>query len=117
MTLNEHVWVDTTSSALTDRFYPENGYALYEDDDASNINPETGEILCYWTSISYRKINSEERAPHIFAKLIDETMQVFGNVNQPAVMALSLEDETDTTATSHTYIDENGVEKPKTPVF
>lgn len=88
MTLNEHVTVDTTSSTRTDRFYPEAGYALYEDDDTSNMDPVTGEILCYWTSISYHKeLNgvkvSEERAPHIFAKLIEPGMDVFGTTNPP----------------------------------
>lgn len=121
MTLNEHVIVDTTSSTTQDIFYPEDGYALWEDDEETNLNPETGEPLCYWLQIRYPKTwqgnpYSEQRAPHIWAKLIDETMEVFNTGNQTQVMTLSLDDEP-AAPVSHTYIDENGVEKPKKGVY
>ena len=78
ITLNEHVTIDTESSAYTDHFYPEDGYALYRDNDPSNIDPDTGEIVCYWKHLACKKINTETYAPHVFAKLIDETMRVYG---------------------------------------
>ena len=84
MNLSPHVIIDTTQSALTDHFYPEEGYALYEDDETTNMDPETGEILCYWKHLACFKTETESRIPHIFAKLIEEGMDVYGlnNSNQ-----------------------------------
>lgn len=115
MTLNDHVLIDTTTSAYVDIFYPESGYALWDDTEEANLD-ENGVPLSYWLQIQTFKRNTEAKAPHIWAKLIDETMEVFGNVNQPAVMALGLDDE-EPAEPSHTYIDENGVEQMKKGVY
>ena len=69
VTLNEHVTIDTEKSAYTDHFYPEDGYALYEDNNESNMD-ENGNIICYWKHLACRKEQTEEYAPHVFAKLI-----------------------------------------------
>lgn len=111
------------------QFTPDNGYAMWMDDEEGNMHPETGEPLCYWLTI--RVPNEEqaiERAPHIWAKPIDETMEVFGkgsgtetqSVDQPAkARAMSLAADTAETDnnTSHTYVDENGVVRQKRPVL
>lgn len=115
MTLNPNVNVDTESSAYVDTFYPDEGYALWQDDEEGNLD-ENGQPLQYYLQKNIRKVASEAAAPHIWAKLIDDTMEVYGNVNQPAVMSLGLDDEEPAEA-SHTYIDENGEEKPKKGVY
>ena len=71
MKLNPNVTIDLESYNLSAHFYPAEGYALYEDDEESNMNPETGEIICYWKHLSCLKTEVEDRAPHIWAKLIE----------------------------------------------
>lgn len=102
------------------KFTPAVGYTLWRDNETGNLDPETGEPWCYWSSISATDTEVEEFAPHIWAKLIDETMEVFcdTNPNEPEVATFSMrgrsvEPEED----SHTYIDENGVERPKRGVY
>lgn len=116
MTLNEHVLVDTESSTYVDTFYPEEGYAIWRDNEEGNLD-ENGEPYQYYLQYNCLKRFSESEAPHIWAKLIDDTMEVYGKVNQPEVMALGLEDEETTATSSHTYVDENGVERQKKGVY
>ncbi|MGN0998652.1 MAG: hypothetical protein ACI4PO_03770 [Faecousia sp.] len=73
--------------------------------------------MCYWLGITCWDEQAADYAPHIWAKLIDETMEVFGDVdpNRPMLMSLSLDDEP--AEPSHTYIDENGVELDKKGVY
>lgn len=84
MTLNPNVNVDTTLSQVSDKFYPDNGYALWWDEEEGNLD-ENGEPICYWLSMHIPKRYSEERAPHIWAKLIDETMEVYGKPEESVV--------------------------------
>lgn len=77
MMLNPHILVDTESSAYVDTFYPEPGYAMWRDNEEGNLD-ENGNPYCYWLQYNCLKQYSESEAPHIWAKLIDETMDVFG---------------------------------------
>ena len=114
MILNEHVNADTELNPYADKFYPDDGYTLWDDTETDNLDTETGEPLCYWMQINVPKKFSETQAPHIWAKLIDETMEVFGKIpNQPEVATFRLR----SAPTSHTYIDENGVERQKKGVY
>lgn len=113
MTLNEHVNVDTERYSFGDRFYPDDGYALWDDTYTDNLD-ENGNPYTYSLQIIVPKANSVETAPHIWAKLIDDTMEVFGKIpGQSEVMTLALDEE----VSSHTYIDENGVEQMKKGVY
>lgn len=116
MTLNSNVNADTerfSGSAVV--FTPDEGYALWRDNEEGNLD-ENGQPICYWLTMIVPISQAENYAPHIWAKLIDETMEVYGNVNRPAVMMLSLDDE-ESVEPSHTYIDENGVEREKKGVY
>ena len=99
------------------QFLPDEGYALWRDNETGNIDPETGEPWCYWLAIGATDTEIESFAPHIWAKLIDETMEVFGDAEpeQPVMkarrMALVAKEP------SSTYIDENGVERDKKGVY
>ena len=115
MILNPNVNVDTTSNIYVDTFYPDEGYALWMDNEEGNLD-ENGEPVFYWLQYNCQKRFSESEAPHIWAKLIDETMEVFGNVGTPEVATFNLR-RTAPTETSHTYIDENGVEQMKKGVY
>lgn len=120
MNLNEHVNVDTIFNQYCDIFTPDDGYALWDDTEIGNLDEETGEPLCYWLQMQIQKSISETQAPHIWAKLIDETMEVFGKTdpNQPEVATFNLRRSSPTAEeTSHTYIDENGVEREKRGVY
>lgn len=77
MILNPNVNVDT-SNASFDKFTPDEGYALWDDTEEGNIDPITGEPYCYWLIMYVPKNQSEALAPHIWAKLIDESMEVYG---------------------------------------
>lgn len=80
MTLNPHVIVDTESSSHVDKFYPDEGYALWQDDEYDNLD-ENGNPYQYYLQKNIRKVASEAAAPHIWAKLIDDTMEVYGSGN------------------------------------
>lgn len=117
---NEHVNYTVNSIYGFVEFKPDDGYAMWMDDEEENLD-ENGEPMCYWLTIGCpNESRAIERAPHIWAKLIDETMEVFGDTdpNEPEVATFSMrgrsvEPEED----SHTYIDENGVERPKRGVY
>lgn len=121
MTLNEHVNVDHTRFEKADVFTPDEGYALWRDDEEGNLD-ENGEPLCYWLTYIIQKSHSEEYAPHIWAKLIDETMEVFGKTPETETAAATPMKARMMTASvqteeSHTYIDENSVERQKKGVY
>lgn len=114
MNLNPNVNVNTDRFERADVFTPELGYALWNDTETGNLDEETGEPLCYWLEMIVPKSISETQASHIWAKLIDETMEVFGTIpDMPEVATFSLR----SAPTSHTYIDENGVEREKKGVY
>lgn len=102
------------------KFTPAEGYALWRDNETGNLDPETGEPYCYWLFINATDTEVEEFAPHIWAKLIDETMEVFGDTdpNEPEVAMFSMRGRSvEPEEESHTYIDENGVERSKRGVY
>ena len=80
MILNPHVLVDTESNAYVDKFYPEEGYAIWRDNEEGNLD-ENGNPFIYYYQYNCQKRFSESEAPHIWAKPIDETMEVFGGGN------------------------------------
>ena len=80
MILNPHVLVDTESNAYVDKFYPEEGYAIWRDNEEGNLD-ENGNPFIYYYQYNCQKRFSESEAPHIRAKLIDKTMEVFGGGN------------------------------------
>lgn len=84
MTLNPNVNVDTTVSQYTDKFTPDEGYALWRDNEEGNLD-ENGNPYQYYYQMRIQKSRSAEWAPHIWAKLIDETMEVYGDGNKPSV--------------------------------
>lgn len=84
MNLNEHVNVSTEFSAYAHRFYPDDGYALWRDDVESNLD-ENGQPFTYYLMMNVPNQFAETVAPHIWAKLIDETMEVYGDGNKPSV--------------------------------
>lgn len=71
MTLNPNVNVDTESNQCIDHFYPDEGYALWDDQETGNLD-ENGNPYQYYLQMNIQKRQSEVRAPHIWAKLIDE---------------------------------------------
>ena len=75
MKLNPNVLVDTTSNSRVDRFYPAEGYALWRDDEEGNLRADGEPVMCYGTYYCQKRF-SEAQAPHIRAKLIDETVEV-----------------------------------------
>lgn len=114
---NENVFCNVEIVGATHTMYqfaPAAGYALWRDNEEGNLD-ENGQPYCYWYAISALDTEVEEYAQHIWAKLIDETMEVFGKTdpNQPELMTLGLDDK----EPSHTYIDENGVEREKKGVY
>lgn len=116
MTLNPNVNVDTEYNRYVDKFYPDEGYALWRDNEEGNLD-ENGQPYQYYLQMQIQKNASEATAPHIWAKLIDETMEVFGNVNQPEAATYGMRRSVAPTEPSHTYIDENGVEREKNGVY
>ena len=117
MTLNPNVNIDTGLNPYADHFYPDEGYALWRDNEDGNLD-EIGQPLQYVLQINIPKNQSQAAASHIWAKLIDETMESFYT---PPVAAYSMRrmavPAADTTETSHTYTDENGVEREKKGVY
>ena len=85
MTLNPHVLVDTESSTYVDKFYPEDGYAIWRDNETGNLDEE-GTPLIYYYQYNCQKRFSEAQAPHVWARLIDETMEVYGAPNKDTVV-------------------------------
>lgn len=74
--------VFTSSVGTRYKFTPAEGYALWRDNEEGNLD-ENGEPYCYWYAIYEWDEAAAEIAPHIWAKLIDDTMEVYGNTNQP----------------------------------
>lgn len=82
MTLNEHVNINTTEYENADVFTPDEGYALWDDTETTNMD-ENGNPMVYVLIMIIPKSRSEAMAPHIHAKLIEPGMSVYGNVNPP----------------------------------
>lgn len=116
---NEHINVSTNQTYGYVEFTPDEGYAMWDDTEIGNIDEETGEPICYWlTIICPNEQSAIESAPHIWAKLIDETMEVYGKVpGQPEVATYGLRKTANDTEESHTYVDENGVVRQKKGVY
>lgn len=77
MTLNPNVNVDTETSRYADIFTPDEGYALWDDTEEGNLD-ENGNPIIYNLQRRVPKTQSEAQAPHIWARLIDDTMEVYG---------------------------------------
>lgn len=92
MTLNPHVNVNTEYSPYVDRFTPDEGYALWRDNETGNLD-ENGNPQCYWLTMNIQKRVSEAYAPHIWARLIDDTMEVYGTPSKPPVSAASITEQ------------------------
>lgn len=84
MILNPHVLVDTESNIYVDKFYPEEGYAIWRDDELGNLD-ENGNPIIYYYQYNCQKSRSAAKAPRIWARLIDDTMEVFGAPNKENV--------------------------------
>ena len=76
MTLNEQVNVNTTQSQYADIFTPDDGYALWRDNEDGNID-ENGNPFIFSLQMRVPKTISETYAPHIRAKENDDTMEVY----------------------------------------
>ena len=116
MTLNPNVNVDTEYNQYVDKFYPDAGYALWRDNEEGNLD-DNGQPMQYYLQYQCQKRFSEAEAPHVWSKLIDETMEVFGNTGTPEVATYGLRRTVAASEPSHTYIDENGVEREKKGVY
>ena len=81
LNLNEHVNVDS-NFLFGVKFIPDDGYALWRDDMTGNLD-ENGQPIHYYLSMICGRSQAETIAPHIFARLIDDTMQVYGNGKPP----------------------------------
>lgn len=101
MNLNPHINVDTESNPYVDKFYPDEGYAMWRDNEEANLD-ENGQPMQYYLQYNCQKRFSESEAPHIWAQLIDDTMEVYGRPSNPEAA---------------TYTDENGVEREKKGVY
>lgn len=75
MTLNEHVNC-SVEYGFSYVFRPDEGYALWDDTQTGNLD-ENGEPIHYYMSMRMNKTNAESTAPHIWARLIEEGMQVY----------------------------------------
>lgn len=74
MTLNGHVTVDTTQYEKADVFIPDDGYALWDDTETSNMDGNENPMVYVLTMI-VPKSRSEALAPHIWARLIEPGME------------------------------------------
>ena len=70
MILNPNVSVDTTRTSF-DRFAAEPGFTLWRDNEEGNLD-ENGNPLSFSPTINSPKAMTEELAPHIWAKTIEE---------------------------------------------
>lgn len=118
MTLNPNVNIDTGLNPYADHFYPDEGYALWRDNEDGNLD-DGGQPLQYVLQINIPKNQSAAAASHIWAKLIDETMESFYTPPAAAygMRRMAAAESAETTETSHTYTDENGVEREKKGVY
>lgn len=82
--LNPNVNVNTTQSLYADIFTPAEGYALWDDTETGNLD-ENGNPLVYWYQFRIPKSLSEEKSVHIWAKLIEDGMGVYGDENKQEV--------------------------------
>ncbi len=108
MKLNPNVHVDTGYNRYVDLYYPDEGYALWRDNDESNLDPE-GQPLQYSFRLQIQKNASGEAAPHIRARQIDETMQICSRRYQPEGLPFTEE--------AGTYLDAAGQEQEKRGVY
>lgn len=92
MILNPNVNVDTTYNQYVDKFTPDEGYALWRDNEEGNLD-ENGNPIYYHLQMMIQKRVSGEYAPHICAKLIDETMEVHGLPFNPPVETMTETEE------------------------
>lgn len=83
MMLNPNVNVNTTEYENADVFTPDDGYALWDDTEEGNLD-ENGSPLCYWLTMIIPKRFFESFAPHLWARLIEPGMEVYGDVAPPA---------------------------------
>lgn len=99
------------------QFLPDNGYALWRDNETGNIDSDTGEPWCYWLSIGSTDSEVESFAPHVWAKLIDDSMMDYSKLSSESkvlkMRAVSLPDS----EILDTYIDENGIEQTKRGIY
>lgn len=72
--MNEHVNCNAVLFAY--EFTPDDGYALYDDTQTENFD-ENGEPIHYFMRMIMSKSNAEEKSPHIWARLIEEGMEVY----------------------------------------
>ena len=80
MILNPNVNVNITMYENADEFTPDVGYALWDDTEITNMD-ENGNPFIYSLVMIVPKNRSENIAPHIWARLIDDTMDVYGKGN------------------------------------
>lgn len=76
MILNDHIIVDTKSNPYVDKFYPEDGYVMWRDNEMGNLDGD-GNPIIYYYQYNCQKRFSESESPHIWAKLIDDNDNVF----------------------------------------
>jgi len=108
MNLNPNVRVDTGYNRYVDLYCAEEGYALWRDNDGSNLDPE-GQPLQYAFRLQIQKNVSRETAPHIRARRIDETMQIRSRRYQPEDQPLGEE--------PGTYLDAAGQQREKRGIY
>ena len=68
--LNEHVNVNTAASAYTDIFTPDEGYGLWRDDEAGNLDENSQPMVCYEVYRCQKKVSAQQ-APHVWAKRLE----------------------------------------------
>lgn len=92
LTLNPNVNADTERISNAVVFTPTDGYALWRDNEEGNLD-ENGQPICYWLTMIVPNFVAESRAPHIWARLIDDTMEVYGTPAKPPVSTMSVTEE------------------------
>ena len=71
MILNPYVKVDSEANPYVDKFYPEEGYVLWRDNEEDNLD-ENGMPIIYHEQYNCLKRFSEEEALHVWAKSVEE---------------------------------------------